>query len=69
MSNIKDDFKEIVIKRLEAMPENVRVSMGSLGTFSREELIDNVNKNTTIGKFILEMQIKYMRSMTKGFLE
>ena len=62
-----EEFREIVIKRLEAMPENVRVSMGSVGTFSREDLIKNVNDNTELGQLILKMQIEYMKSMTKGF--
>jgi hypothetical protein len=63
----EEEFREIVIKRLEAMPKNIRVSMGSLGTFSREDLIRNVTEDTNLGKFILKMQIQYMRSMTKGF--
>ena len=66
MSTI-EEFREIVIKRLEAMPENVKVSMGSLGTFSREDLIRNVSEDTKLGKFILKMQIEYMKSMSKGF--
>ena len=35
--------KELVIARLDAMPENTKLSLGSLGTFSKEELIDRVN--------------------------
>lgn len=66
MSTI-EEFREIVIKRLEAMPENVRVSMGSIGTFSREDLIRNVSNNTELGQLILKMQIEYMKSMAKGF--
>lgn len=62
-----DEFKEIVIKRLEAMPENVKVSMGSLGTFSRDELIHNVAEDSELGKFIVDMQIKYLKSMSRGF--
>lgn len=62
-----EEFKEIVIKRLEAMPENVKVSMGSIGTFSRDELIRHVIKDSDIGKFIIKMQIEYLRSMSRGF--
>jgi hypothetical protein len=62
-----DELKELVIKRLEAMPEKVKVSMGSMGTFSKVDLISNVKKDTELGKFIVEMQIKYLRSMKKGF--
>lgn len=65
--SVTEEFRKIVIKRLEAMPENVRVSMGSMGTFSRDELIKNVSEDTAMGKFILEMQIKYMQSMRRGF--
>lgn len=62
-----DEFKEIVIRRLEAMSPDIRVSMGSLGTFSKEELIQNVRADNDLGRFIVEMQIKYLKSMSKGF--
>ena len=58
-----DEFKEIVIRRLESMPSTIRVSMGSIGTFSKEELIQNVREDNDLGKFIVEMQIKYLRSV------
>lgn len=60
-------FREIVIKRLESMPGSIRVSMGSLGTFSKDELVQNVKEGTPTGDLILQMQIKYMKSMSRGF--
>ncbi|MBU4300605.1 MAG: hypothetical protein ABIF85_04210 [Nanoarchaeota archaeon] len=62
-----EEFKEIVLKRLEAMPENVKVSMGSIGTFTRDDLIQNVTKDSDVGKFIVKMQIEYLRAMSRGF--
>ena len=62
-----EEFKEIIIKRLEAMPGNVRVSMGSQGTFSKSDLISNVKNDTPLGELIIKMQIEYMRSMSRGF--
>lgn len=66
MSQINEELKKLVIKRLEVMPSNVKVSMGTLGTFSKEDLIKNVEDDTNLGKFVVKMQIEYLKSMSKG---
>ena len=66
MLQINEELKKLVIKRLEVMQSNIKVSMGTLGTFSKEDLIKNVEDDTNLGKFVVKMQIEYLKSMSKG---
>ena len=48
------------------MPANLKVSLGSR-EFSRDELIEEVKKETELGKIIMKMQLEYLRAMKRGF--
>ena len=65
----KEEIKKIVIARLEVLPENKKISIGNFGEFSKEELIENVNKNSEIGNKIIEIELEFLRAMKKGILQ
>lgn len=54
--------KEIVIARLESMPDDMSVSIGAEGKLSKEKLINHVKKSDKLGKQIINMQLRYLRS-------
>lgn len=58
-----EDIKNIVKKRLSAMPPDVSFSIGGYGDFTRDELINEVDKGSEIGKDIVEMQLNFIRKM------
>ncbi len=60
-----EEIKKLVLLRLETMPANLKVSLGSR-EFSRDELIE-VKKETELGKIIMKMQLEYLRAMKRGF--
>lgn len=62
------DIKQLVILRLETMPANVKISIGSHGEFGKNELIERVKKGDEIGKKIVAAQLHYLRSLKKGIL-
>jgi len=64
--NIAEEIKKLVIARLEVFPENKKISIGNFGEFSKNELIDNVNKNSEIGNKIIEIELEFLRAMKKG---
>ena len=68
--NMEELKKEIVIERLRQAPSNIKISFGmSKGEFmERDVLIDNVKKDTEIGKNIVNIQIEYLKAFKKGFL-
>ncbi len=62
------EIKQLVIARLRALPSGRKVSIGSNGEFSKDELIERVTQNDDIGKKIIDIQIKYLQSLKKGVL-
>lgn len=63
-----EEIKDLVISRLETLPENQKVSIGSKGEFSKYQLIDHVKKGDKIGKKIIEVELEFLRSLKKGIL-
>ncbi len=57
------DIKILVKKRLLAMPPDISFSIGESGDFSRDELVREVEKETEVGKEIIEMQVDFIRRM------
>lgn len=62
------DIRSLVIARLRALSGGRKISMGSDGEFSKDELIKRVTKNDDIGKKITEIQLQYLKSLKEGFL-
>ena len=60
--------KEIVLERLRQIPPNVKLSFGSKsGEFmSSDKLIEEVERNTKIGKKIIDLQMAYLKAFKKG---
>ncbi|MEK6868011.1 MAG: hypothetical protein AABX98_04260 [Nanoarchaeota archaeon] len=58
-----DYIKKLVKERLRAMSPDVSFSIGSYGDFTRDELIMEVDKNSEIGKAVIEMQLTFIKKM------
>jgi len=59
-------LQELIIARLEVLPTDARISIGSLGNFTRDELIIHVKKNDKIGKKITEVELEYLKLLKEG---
>ncbi|MFH1065331.1 MAG: hypothetical protein V1734_02385 [Nanoarchaeota archaeon] len=68
MSGTEKEIKELVIARLETMPSDEKVSIGSAGEFNKEELISEVKKGSSIGKKIIEIEMEFLRAMKEGII-
>jgi hypothetical protein len=64
--NEKEEIKELIIARLEVLPPNKKISIGSSGEFTVEDLIKEVKKETSIGEKITEIQIEFLKSLKEG---
>ena len=64
--DIKEEIKELVIARLEVMPRDKKISIGSSGDFTRDELIEAVKEGNELGKRIIEVQLEYLRLRKEG---
>jgi hypothetical protein len=64
----KEEIKELVIARLETLSPNKKISIGSEGEFTKEELISRVQKEDSIGEKIIDVQMEFLRSLKEGIL-
>ena len=65
---IASDLKELVIARLRLIPDNVKMSVGSDGEFSRNELIESVRQENKMGHEIVRSQLEFLRALATGSL-
>lgn len=65
----KDEYlKELVLARLDVMPANFKLSIGSEGTFNKEQLMESVRKGNSVGKQVIDMQMNFIKALTSGEL-
>ncbi len=62
------EVKELVLARIRVMPPNYKLSVGNQGTFTKEQLMDNVRKGNDVGKQIINMQMNFIKALTSGRL-
>lgn len=59
----EEEIKQLIIERLRRIPLGKKVSIGSDGDFTGEQLIKLVEDNDKIGDKVIEMQLEYLRSL------
>lgn len=62
----ENEIKELVIARLKTLPSDKKLSVGSSGDFTRDQLIEHVDKKDELGKKIMEVQMEYLRLLKEG---
>lgn len=63
-----EDLKELVLARIGVMPSNFKLSIGSFGTFTKDEMISSVEKGDSVGKQIVQMQMNFINALSSGKL-
>ncbi len=63
-----DDVKELVIARLDVLPSNQKLSIGSEGEFTKEELIASVRADNLVGRTVVELELEFLRALKDGTL-
>ena len=64
----KEDIKKLVIARLETLPPDKTISIGSRGAFTKDELISRVQKEDEVGEKMIQIELEFLRSLKKGIL-
>ena len=57
---------DLVVARLQNLPSNKEISIGSSGEFTKAELIEHVKKADDIGKKMIAIEMDFLRSMKDG---
>lgn len=63
-----DEIRKLVIERLKTFPLGKKVSIGSEGSFDKEELINHIEKQDKVGEKIVEIQLSYLQALKEGEL-
>lgn len=58
-------IKRLVKERLHSMPPDISFSVGNFGDYTRNQLIEEVDKGTEVGKAAIEMQLTFIRKMPR----
>jgi hypothetical protein len=66
--DITPDIIELVVARLQNLPSDKEISIGSTGAFSKDELIDHVKKSDEIGRKMITIELEFLRSLKDGIL-
>lgn len=62
-----DEVRKLVVARLKVLSPNMVISIGSEGSFSRDELVQRVERGDAIGEKLAEVQMEWLRSFKEGF--
>lgn len=61
-----EEVRDLVIARLQSFPSNRKISIGSDGEFTKDELMQNVRDGSDVGNKIIEIQLSYLKSLKNG---
>ncbi|MCK4491466.1 MAG: hypothetical protein KAU03_02500 [Candidatus Altiarchaeales archaeon] len=67
--NIAEETKKIVIARVMAMPDSIRLSIGGEGELDKEKMILHLQRGDEIGKKLIEMHLHYLRSLKERYAQ
>ena len=68
-AKIDPEIKKLVLWRIEnCVPKYFKLSIGKLGTFSKEELKAHVEDEDETGVEIVNMQMRFIRDLSSGKL-
>jgi len=59
---ISEDEWKIVKARIELMPANLKLHLGGLGSFNKNQLIDEIEKRSDVGRLIVKINLTYLRT-------
>ncbi len=62
----KEDIKELVLARLQTLPNDKGVSIGSSGNFTKDDLIRHVESGDAIGEKIIEVEMNFLKALKDG---
>lgn len=71
MANVElknDEVRDLVLARLSVLSSDTAISIGSNGSFTRDELIEHVAAGDPVGKKFEEIQLEWLRSLKEGIM-
>jgi len=67
ISKVSDaEIRRLVVERLRALPSGKQISIGSQGSFTKDELIKKVKSGDKLGKKMIKVELAFLRALKKG---
>lgn len=63
---IDKEIKELVLWRLDTIPDNFKLSLGAKGTFSKNELRKHVEQEDDIGMAFINIELNFIKDVSNG---
>ncbi|MDD5015217.1 MAG: hypothetical protein PHW73_08975 [Atribacterota bacterium] len=63
-----EEIRKLVIARLKVISPDTIKCIGRQGTFSRDQLIDHVQRGDKIGKTIEQVELEWLRALKRGII-
>lgn len=60
-----EEMKKLVLARMKASTDELIINLGS-NEYSKEQLLESVERGDDLGKQIIEIQMDYIRDMANG---
>lgn len=57
-----EEVRKLVVARLSILSSDTIISLGSEGSFTRDELMESVEKGDKVGEKLAEIQMEWLRS-------
>lgn len=64
-SEIQEDIKKLVLARIMATSDDLRIAIGST-EYTKTQMLKSVEAGDEVGKEIMEIQMEYLRDMAQG---
>lgn len=61
-----EEVRKLVLARLSVLSPDVIVSLGSDGSFTRDQLVESVERGDRVGEKLAEIQMEWLRSFKEG---
>ncbi|OGI64841.1 hypothetical protein A3H53_04675 [Candidatus Nomurabacteria bacterium RIFCSPLOWO2_02_FULL_40_10] len=63
-----NEIKNLVMTRLETLPSDAVVSLGSSGEFTKDQIIESVRRGDENGKKMIEIEMTFLQGLKDGIL-
>lgn len=54
--------------RLEVLPDNIGITVGSEGNYTKEQLLEHVDSGDSVGKQFIDLDLDFLRALKEGSL-
>jgi len=61
-----EEVRKLVLARLSVLSGDTMISLGSEGSFTRDQLLESVEKGDRVGEKLAEIQLEWLRSFKEA---